>query len=339
MQLDKIITLVKDSQIIGKISPLCFFEHPNYQNYYLIYTKEIADKNPQDNVVYFGKIDTINGDSYLVNINNNSELITIKSLLKKIFNYSEDLEQIKQEKKEFNKKLELPKNLFENPYNKKITNTNREDKNLEKYKDIEDEKIKSNREYRTRLKSLYEDLEQIKPLDKNLPNTIFVSSSNEMGILLKSQLSTLRQLWLEYQLQYNEKNVSFSKPTLETSSKSSIPVKTVSTNLEPLEKEPEPLDISPDFDTLFKSLSNRINYINDYLDELRELKEDIEKEDHLPSSLSEERNKLRQEKKDFEDYKRKEQEKLTTKKEELQIHFHKFQTLVENFDKKIKEVK
>ena len=51
------------------------------------------------------------------------------------------------------------------------------------------------------------------------------------------------------------------------------------------------------------------------------------------------KNKLRQEKKDFEDYKRKEQEKLTTKKEELQIHFHKFQTLVENFDKKIKEVK
>jgi hypothetical protein len=329
MGVDKKITLIRDNQTLGEIFLLCAFNIKEYDNNYIVYARDNTTLNDNSNIVYFGKIITKDDLDYLVSINNEEELTTVKEKIKQLFKYSIELETIKKEKINFNKKVEIPKNLFTNPYNEKVSN--RETKNIPKYQELDEEKAKDNREYRNRLKSLSDDIQDIKPIDKYIPDTLYVNYYNEMGMLLKSKLSTLKQLWIEYQLLYNEKQKK--EQTREKKTKEEL------RQPEPIPEEITSPEITSDFDSLFNSLSKRIEYINDYLDELRELKEDIENADYTEDALSSEREKLKQEKKEFEEYKKQEQEKISTKKEELQIHFNKFQSLVENFDKKIKEVK
>lgn len=331
MGLDKKINLVRDDNLIGIISLLCAFSTEEYTDSYIIYAKEDTSINENSNIVYFGKVINKDDTDYLVSISDETELNYVKDSIKELFKYSLELENIKKEKADFNKKLELPENLFVNPYNNKTNN--RENKHLEKYKELNEDKTKDNREYRNRLKSLAEDIKNIKPIDKQIPSTLYINYYNEMGMLLKSKLSTLKQLWIEYQLLYNEKQAVKEKKEQEEKEDNNSDI-----NIEKSFPDYPSQELSPDFDSLLDSLSNRINYINNYLDELRELKEDMNTKGYTKTDINLEREKLKQEKKEFEEYKKQEKEKLASDKEELQVHFNKFQSIVETFDKKIKEV-
>ena len=143
----------------------------------------------------------------------------------------------------------------------------------------------------------------------------------------------MKQLWVEYQLIYNERQLHNNKEI--NSGDIEEP------NIDTLDEvgEYEIKDISSDFDDLLDSLSNRIEYINNYLDELRELKKDNSSSDYTRINVTEEKEKLRIEKEEFEEYKKQEEEKIRDEKKELQLHFNKFQSIVDSFDKKIKEVK
>lgn len=345
---DKKIKLIRENQEIGEILLLCAFSIEEYQSSYLIYAKEDTPQN-FNNIVYFGKILNKDNIDYLVSINNEPELNVIKNKIKELFKYSSELENIKQEKSDLSKKIKLPDNIFS--ATNSTTILNRETKNSDKYEEIkEQEKLKDNREYRSRLKDLYNNLNDLKPIDKTIPNTLYLNYYNEMGMILKSKLSTLKQLWIEYQLLYNEKNkkvepktpkIEIIEPLIENKehiSKTKIN-KSIEKSYNSVEKIDTHDNISSNFDELFNSLSKRIEYINDYLDELRELKEDTKNAKDEDLDISIERKQLDREKKAFEEYRKQEKEKLTNQKEELQIHFNKFQTLVERFDQKIKEVK
>ena len=326
MGLDRKIKLIRGTNIIGNIYPLCAFYVDNYDSKYIVYAKDDNFMDDDSNIVYFGKLKE-EDSCYLVSIIVEEELSYVKRIIKDLFKYSLELEEIKKDKLAFNKKLEIPRNIFENPYNGNnvIDSSNDID-------DVED-KSRDNREYRNRLKSLAEDIKDIRPVDKDVPDTLFVNYYNEMGMLLKSKLSTLKQLWVEYQLIYNERQIQNN----EEISYSDIEENSIDTFDEVGEYEIK--DISSDFYDLLDSLSNRIEYINNYLDELRELKKDNSSSDYTKINVNDEKEKLRIEKEKFEEYKKQEEEKIRDEKKELQLHFNKFQSIVDSFDKKIKEVK
>lgn len=330
MGLDRKIELIRGTNSVENIYLLCSFYIDNYDSKYIVYAKDDNVTDSDSSIVYFGKVKD-EGNCYLVSIVADEELSYVKKIIKELFRYSLELEEIKRDKIAFNKKLEVPKNIFENPYN---GNNIIEDDYME---EDEEERSKTNREYRNRLKSLAEDIKDIKPVDKDIPDTIYVNYYNEMGMLLKSKLSTLKQLWLEYQLIYNERQV---KNGNEFKYEDALEKEVESLN----NVEEYPLDsltdnISSDFDGLLDSLSNRIENINSYLNELRELKEDNNNHDYAKIDIEDEKEKLRLEKEEFEKYKKEEEERIEDEKKELQVHFNKFQAIVDSFDKKIKEVK
>lgn len=331
------IKLVRENKEIGEIVLLCSFYFEKYDSSYLIYAKE-GDLLPDNsNIVYFGKMLFKDDVDYLVSINDEEELSSVKAKIKELFKYSQDLESQKKEKNDISKIVKIPDNLFSTTYD--VNQLNREKKNVDKYEKLEKEKVENNREYRSRLKLIYNNLNDLRPMD-GVPDTLYVNYYNEMGMILRSKLTTLRQLWIEYQLLYNEKQKEYQEKIDDDELKKEV---VIEEKVENSSLNNSKSGISSDFDELFESLSKRIDSLNDYLDELRELKEDIRErgnKDQIGSNdISIERKRLEQDKREFEEYKKLEKEKLSTKKEELQLHFNKFQTLVENFDKKIKDVK
>ena len=338
--------MVRDDKKIGEILVLCSFYFEKYDSSYLIYAKEGDLLPDNNNIVYFGKLLFDDGHDFLVSINNEEELTCVKGKIKELFKYSQELEKQKREKNDISKIVKIPDNLFSNIYD--VEHINREKKNSDKYEEVDE--LENNREYRARLKDVYDNLNSLQPIDK-LPDTLYVNYYNEMGMILRSKLVTLRQMWAEYQLLYNEKkkkkveeldkDLDYIKIEEELSDNKVLIDDYHEDNKKKQEIDSEKVEMVSDFDEIFNSLSKRIDSLNDYLDELRELKEDIKKseKDNSDDDILVERQKLEEDKKAFEEYKRQEKEKLSNKKEELQVHFNKFQTLVENFDKKIKEVK
>lgn len=349
------IELIRDNRKIGEILLLCSFYYEEYDSNYLIYAKEGDLLPDSSNIVYFGKLLIKDGYDYLVSINNEDELSCVKAKIRELFKYSQDLEKQKRENNDINKIVKIPDNLFSTIYD--VEHINREKKNSDKYEEVE--KVEDNREYRSRLKDIYDNLNMLKPIDK-ISTTLYVNYYNEMGMILKSKLVTLSQLWTEYQLLYNEKqrelehNEKIREQDEEIDNELEVEEENVDKEIEEVEAEKDSKDdivkvvsdneLSSDFDELFNSLSQRIESLNDYLDELRELKDDIKKNEEsddndFDDDILVERKRLERDKRAFEEYRKQEKEKLSNKKEELQVHFNKFQTLVENFDKKIKEVK
>ena len=201
MGLDRKIKLIRGTNIIGNIYPLCAFYVDNYDSKYIVYAKDDNFMDDDSNIVYFGKLKE-EDSCYLVSIIVEEELSYVKRIIKDLFRYSLELEEIKKDKLAFNRRLEIPRNIFENPY----TGNNTESNELD-IDNNEEDRSRDNREYRNRLKSLAEDIKGIKPIDKEIPDTIYINYYNEMGMLLKSKLSTLKQLWVEYQLIYNERQL------------------------------------------------------------------------------------------------------------------------------------
>lgn len=170
----------------------------------------------------------------------------------------------------------------------------------------------SRKEYRNRIDRMYEDIKEIKPIDSEIDNVLYFNNYVEKGIVVKPKASSLKQFWTEYRLINNEK--SEQKPNVKLKE---TPIK---------EKE---LD---NFDKLFDALSKRISEINNYIDELKEMRINIDK---TSKKLAEDKVKLANERYEFNTYKQKEETKLNKEKENLKINFNRLQTIVNDLDQKL----
>ena len=164
------------------------------------------------------------------------------------------------------KNIELPENLFSNlgeSKKKKKETTPKEEKILEKY-NIEDdlqENEKNNSSYRKRITKMYEKLEELIPINNEINDTLFFNNYVEKGIVIKPKISSLKQFWTEYRLIDNEK----SNPKINI-----VP------NKANLSKNSSNKKETNNFDELFTALSERVTEINKYIDELKEMKTDID---------------------------------------------------------------
>lgn len=229
--------------------------------------------------------------------------------------------------------LEMPANLFSNlggkdfklplpaePNNIVKTNNELAEDMKEYYEsgDIKLNKLKNQKHYRNRLNKMYEKLKGLKPIDGEIEDTLFTSNYIEKGIVIKPTIEEMKQFWTEYRLMNNEKNTQTEKEKLYNNPTTQY------TNSTPSE-----------FDELFDKLTKKVEEINIYIDELKEMKESIDK-----SNMEIQRNKeeLELDRQRFLNYKQEEEEKIRKEKENLKINFNKLQSIIDSLDTKLNEV-
>lgn len=222
------------------------------------------------------------------------------------------------------KNFELPENLFSNlgelksrqlalkntPEEKQDSKTTPNDFPTEN--DIKMTNYTNRQEYRNRIDRMYEDIKGIKPIDNEIDNVIFFHNYVEKGIVVKPKVSALKQFWTEYRLISNEKNDKHRKNIQSAVSKNN--------------------DELDNFDELFEALSKRVEEINQYIDELKEIKTNINKTN---KKLEQDKEKLANERSQFNTYKQKEENKIAQDKENLKINFDRLQTIIDDLDKKL----
>ena len=221
--------------------------------------------------------------------------------------------------------IELPENLFSNlgelkskkmepkTTSSEIKSYPTSDTVIREYKMNAEQKLTNyanKKEYRDRMNRIYEDIKEIKPIDNEIDNVLYFNHYIEKGIVIKPKVSSLKQFWTEYRLISNEKqNTQDTKLTTEKS-----------------------LD---NFDELFEALSIRVSEINKYIDELKEMKKNI---DISSNQLEEDKEKLSEERKTFLNYKKEQESKLKEENETLKINFAKLQTIIDDLDKKLESI-
>lgn len=217
--------------------------------------------------------------------------------------------------------IELPDNLFSNlGETKKIKTSLPKDEDLIRPYNIDNETKLTNysnrKQYRERINKMYEDIKDITPIDNEIDNILYFNNYIEKGIVIKPKISSLKQFWTEYRLINNEKQ----QPRFKSPGK------------EPQTKELKKLN---NFDELFEALSLRVNEINKYIDELKEMRANI---DISNNKLEEDKEKLQEERKRFLDYKREEENKINKEKETLKVNYDRLQTIIDDLDKKLNEI-
>lgn len=167
---------------------------------------------------------------------------------------------------------------------------------------------KINREdYRNRIEKLYNDVGGIKPIDNEINNVIYFDEYDEIGLVLNKKNVSLKQVWTEYRLLYNEK----------------------------LKDDDVIMDNSyvlDNFDEIFDKLSKRVDGVDKYIQELNFMKQEV-KDNSLKLDYS--RENFEQEKNNFENYCRKQTEMLEKKEKELNEKIARVDFLLSQLDDKM----
>ena len=345
---DRLITLVNGYDDAFEVDLICAFEVLSLASKYIIYTKNEKD-NVGNSIIYASKIIAKGNKQYLFNIDGIHEWEIVKEKMKEMAKYSYDNDNSSSTLNLANlKKLSIPKSLFANLDDYKYG-----DEDIQEDEDIIYSNYVNKREYRNKIKGLYDKLDGIRPIDSEINDVMYFDNYMEKGIVIKSSISSMKQLWIEYELifnEYNKKDLVVSRnEKLETSIPIVIGLDDEEDEESVLTKEVETgkfdigsFDMESNFDELFSSLSKRVSSINEYLDELKELQNDINSSSTLIATekdgIQKEKEKLEEERRQFEEYRRIEKQRLATRKNELQDRVNKFQVLVEQLDKKFKEV-
>ena len=205
------------------------------------------------------------------------------------------------------KNMDIPENLFSNLGEiKSKENPSSESINEEK-EDIKMTNYSKHTEYRDRITKMYEDIKDIKPIDNEIDNIIYLNNYIEKGIVVKPKISSLKQFWTEFRLISNEKNL--------------------------INETKDKIDYSTEnFDRLFDALSIRVEEINKYIDELKEMKTSI---DITTNKLKEDKEQLKEEKEEFLNFKKEEETKIQEDKENLKINFERLQTIIDDLNNKL----
>lgn len=232
--------------------------------------------------------------------------------------------------------IELPENLFSNlgeiKSRKLDTNPiyNDDDYNKKEEKpatsnisfdtDVKLTNYSNRKEYRDRIDRMYEEVKEIVPIDNEIDNVLFFNNYVEKGIVIKPKVSSLKQFWTEYRLINNEKKeFPALKKQHDEDNLDKNTIKTTEKNLD-------------NFDKLFEALSQRVEEINNYIDELKEMRTNIDKTN---KKLEEDKEKLENERIEFNSYKQEEENKLNVEKENLKINFSRLQTIIDDLDNKL----
>ena len=209
--------------------------------------------------------------------------------------------------------LEIPENLFSNlgvgnfgtkkvDFESSIIEKEPLNSSLKIESDLKLVNYSLKNEYRDRIDRMYNEI-KIKPIDSELNDTLYFDNYIEKGIVVKPKVSSLKQFWTEYRLIDNEKHL-VKKETTDFAS----------------------------FDDLFEALSIRITEINKYIDELKEMKANILE---TTNKLALDKEKLSNERREFNSYREKEENKIKEEKENLKINFSKLQTIIDDLDKRL----
>ena len=180
---------------------------------------------------------------------------------------------------------------------------------------------------------MYDNFEDLTPIDSEIDNILYFNNYIEKGIVVKPKVSSLKQFWTEYRLIENERKLpKYHKEKKESKEKSIIK----DSNEEQLPVKEEDINEKlTNFDKLFDALSKRVTEINSYIDELKEIRINI---DELNNKIEEDKEKFKEEKKEFLDFKKEEEEKIKKEKESLKINYNKLQTIIDDLDKKLNEI-
>jgi len=162
-------------------------------------------------------------------------------------------------------------------------------------------------EYRDRINKLYNDIGMVKPIDNEINDVIYFSDFDENGVVLNKKNVSLKQVWTEYRLLYNEKNRDD-------------------------DKKMENSFVLDNFDELYDRISKKVDGIDKYISDLNLLKKEIDMDNNKLNNL---KNNFQLEKMSFENYRKEELARLDKKEKELNSKLEKINMLMKNFENKL----
>ena len=83
----KTITLVDGYRELGEVELICAFEVPDFNNKYIIYSKNEKDKDGHT-IIYLGKITTKDNKQFIENVDEELEWASLKNIMKLMSKYS-----------------------------------------------------------------------------------------------------------------------------------------------------------------------------------------------------------------------------------------------------------
>lgn len=167
--------------------------------------------------------------------------------------------------------------------------------------------ILNKNDYRDRMGKLYNDIGRIKPIDNEINDVIYFDDYEEVGLVLNKKNVSLKQVWTEYRLIYNERQKGEDE-IMENSF------------------------VLDNFDELFDKLTKKVDGVDKYIKELSSMKKDV---DDNSLKLEYSRETLELEKIGFENYCKQQSEKLDKKEKELNDKLAKVNELMKQLDEKM----
>lgn len=242
--------------------------------------------------------------------------------------------------------IEIPENLFSNlgeiKKNKAIAEDDQTNDN-----GIKLTNYSKHKEYRKRISEMYDNFENLNPIDNKIDNILYFNNYIEKGIVVKPKVSSLKQFWTEYRLITNEKKLpkyhlnqdkKAKNENIENDNYTKLieEEKTEKKKNDNIEHEKDNIDEKlTNFDKLFTALSERVKEINSYIDELKEIRINI---DESNDKLEKDKEKFKEEKKEFQNYKQEEEKKIEKEKKNLKVNYDRLQTIIDDLDKKLNEI-
>ena len=194
-------------------------------------------------------------------------------------------------------------------------------------------------QYRQKAKKIYDNLKDLKPESFQTNNVIYAKNYLEKGISIPISVNSLKQIWTEYRLIYNELN---NQKKLEVKPKQER-------NIEKYMENKESYVLS-NFDEIFDKLNKQVDGTSKYVSEIKDMKESIissnnilenskktfEKEkESFEKYITSERQKLEKERQEFETIKKAQDLKIQKEKEKLDKNYKRLQELTDKFNDQI----
>lgn len=83
----KTVTLVDGYKEVGEVELICAFELPEFNNKYIIYSRNEKDKDGHT-IIYLGKITVKDNKQFIENVNDEAEWSKLKDIMKLMSKYS-----------------------------------------------------------------------------------------------------------------------------------------------------------------------------------------------------------------------------------------------------------
>lgn len=163
--------------------------------------------------------------------------------------------------------------------------------------------------YRDKMNELYDKINYVKPID-DINDVIYFNNYDEVGIVVNKNDVSLKQIWTEYRLIFNEK-VKESDNVMEDSF------------------------VLDNFDVLYDKLNKKVDGFDKYVNELNSLKKEIDNDNGNLKTMKE---SLEKEKMEFENYRVKEIERLNKLELKVNDKLNRVNELIKKLDEKMEQI-